>query len=243
MRSEKPFLGVLCWEEGGNPKGLEQLEALPGNSVNPLSYPFPVVFRRVRGANYDSILHNPNGDVLNAMVKEGMGMVNQGVRAVTTSCGFNAIFQRELAKALPVPVFTSTLMQIPFMLSSLGCGRLAVITASGKALKPEHFRAVGVEDMNPISIYGMDEQPEWSKIHLTPDQPLSLAAVEQEVISTAVRAQEENHGLGAILLECTDLPPFANAIRDRVNIPVFDFSTMITFIHAACTSSFQNTKG
>jgi hypothetical protein len=240
MRYEKPFIGVLCWEEGGNPKGLEQLESLPGNSVNPESYPFPVIFRRVKGANYNSVLHNPHSGILDVMVSDGMAMVEQGVRAIITSCGFNAIFQKKLAKALPVPVFTSTLIQIPFILSSIGCKKLAVITASKQALKPAHFGAVGVEDMSGIEIYGMDEQPEWSKIHLTPDQPLSIKTVEKEVISTAVTAQKEIPELGAILLECTDLPPFAPAIREAVKVPVYDLSTMITLIHASFFSSLKN---
>ncbi len=237
MGSQKPFLGVLCWEEGGNPKGLEQLESLPGNSVNPDSYQFPVLFRRVSGANYDSVLHNPHGDILDAMVIEAMTMVNKGVRAIITSCGFNAIFQKELARALPIPVFTSTLMQTPFILSSIGSKKLAVITASKQALRPEHFVAVGQEDMSRIEIYGMDEQPEWSKIHLTPDQPLSTDTVAKEVVSTAVAAQTEIPDLGAILLECTDLPPFAGAIRDKIHLPVFDLSTMVTLIHASFFAS------
>lgn len=233
----------MCWEEGGNPKGLEQLESLSGNSVNPDSYPFPVLFRRVPGANYDSVLHNPHGDILDAMVIEAMEMVKKGVRAIITSCGFNAIFQKEMARALPVPVFTSTLMQTSFILSSIGSKKLAVITASKKALKPEHFAAVGQEDMGRIEIYGMDEQPEWSKIHLAPDQPLSIDTVAKEVVATAVTAQKETPDLGAILLECTDLPPFATAIRDSLQIPVFDLSTMVTLIHASLSfspfSSFQ----
>jgi len=239
MKSEKPFLGVLCWEKGGNPKGLEQLEALPGNSMNTVSYPFPVVFRRVPGANYDSVLHNPTQALLDAMVVEGMAMAEQGVRAIITSCGFNAVFQKKLAMAMPVPVFTSTLMQVPFILSSLGAGRLAVITASKNALKPGHFEAVGVEDMSRIKIYGMDEQPEWGKIHLAPDQSLSLETVSKEVVSLAVTAQNQMPELGAILLECTDLPPFAGPIREATGLPVFDLSTMITLIHASLSSSSQ----
>ena len=233
MISEKPFLGVLCWEKGGNPKGLQQLEALPGNSVNPDTYPFPVIFKRVKGANYDSVLHNPTNDLLDAMVIEGMAMVKQGVRAIITSCGFNAIFQKKLSKAMPVPVFTSTLMQIPFILSSLGSKKLAVITASKKALKPEHFRAVGLKDLSRIQIYGMDEQPEWGKIHLTPDHPLSLEIISDEVVSLAEIAQKQTPKLGAVLLECTDLPPFANAIRKKIGLPVFDLPTMITLIRAS----------
>lgn len=231
MQSHIPFLGVLCWEEGGSPKGLEQLESLVGNSTNPATYSFPVVFRKVKGANYHSVVQAPHLGLIDAMVREGEKMVELGVRAIITSCGFNAIFQRELAEALPVPVFTSALMQIPFILASIGGKKLAVITASKSTLRVEHFRAVGVHDMHAIEIYGMEVMPEWSKISRSPNQPLAMEKIEDEVVSLATLAKQEHPDLGAILLECTDLPPFADAVRKSVNLQVYDLLSMVALIH------------
>ena len=231
MQTSKPFLGVLCWEQRGNPKGLEQLESLPGNSTNPLSYPFPVIFQRVVGANYHSVLVAPDRKLLGPMVKAAEFMIALGVRAIITSCGFNAIFQRELSGALPVPVFTSALMQIPFIGTSINGKKLLVITASKQDLKDDHFHAVGVTDMRGIEIYGMDEMPEWSKISRSPDQPLSIEKVETEIVSLAVTAKKEHPDLGAVLLECTDLPPFAKAVRQALDLQVYDLSTMVALIH------------
>ena len=230
MESRAPFLGVLCWEEGGNPKGLEQLESLSGNSINPLTYPFPVLFKRVAGANYQSVLVAPDGRLVGAMIKAAESMIDQGIKAIITSCGFNAIFQKELADALPVPVYTSALMQIPFVRASLGRKKLLVITASKQDLKVEHFQAVGVPDMRGIVIYGMDEMPEWSKISRSPNQLLSMDKIENEVVSLAAAAKKEHPDIGAILLECTDLPPFAEAVRKSVKLQVYDLLTMVALI-------------
>jgi len=231
MQSQTPFLGVLCWEEGGSPKGLEQLEILTGNSTNPLTYPFPVLFKKVAGANYQSVLVSPDTRLVGPMLKAAESMIAQGVKAIITSCGFNAIFQKELADALTVPVYTSALLQIPLIRASLGKKKLLVITASKQDLKPEHFHAVGVMDMHGIEIYGMEEMPEWSKISRFPDKPLSLEKVEDEVVSLAAVAKQEHPDLGAILLECTDLPPFANAVRKNLNLQVYDLLTMVALIH------------
>ena len=231
MQPQTPFLGVLCWEEGGSPKGLEQLESLTGNSTNPLTYPFPVIFKKVVGANYQSVLVSPDGRLVGAMVEAAESMIDQGVKAIITSCGFNAIFQKELADALKVPVYTSALLQIPFIRASLGRQKLLVITASKQDLRPEHFHAVGITDMHGIEIYGMEEMPEWSKISRSPDEPLSLEKVENEVVSVAAVAKQEHPDLGAILLECTDLPPFADAVRKAVNLQVYDLLTMVALIH------------
>ncbi|MBN1227018.1 MAG: aspartate/glutamate racemase family protein, partial [Deltaproteobacteria bacterium] len=96
MNSGGKSIGILCWEAGSSPRGLEQLESLVGNSVNPLSYDFPVVFRRVKGANIQTVLEDPDPEVLSRFIETGKAMISEGVKAITTSCGFNAIFQREL---------------------------------------------------------------------------------------------------------------------------------------------------
>jgi len=236
MQSQTPFLGVLCWEEGGSPKGLEQLETLTGNSTNPLTYPFPVLFKKVSGANYQSVLVSPDAQLVGPMLEAAESMIDQGVRAIITSCGFNAIFQKELADGLTVPVYTSALLQIPFIRASLGRQKLLVITASKQDLKPEHFHAVGVMDIHGIEIYGMEEMPEWSKISRSPDKPLLLEKVENEVVSVATVAKQVHPDLGAILLECTDLPPFANAVRKALNLQVFDLQTMVALIHKSFTT-------
>lgn len=89
---DKPEIGILCWEAGQSPRGLVQLEALKGNSTNPDSYNFPVRFYRVKGANIHTILENPDKTVLARMIEAGKEMLRDGIKAVTTSCGFNAIF-------------------------------------------------------------------------------------------------------------------------------------------------------
>ena len=236
MQSQTPFLGVLCWEDGGSPKGLEQLESLTGNSTNPLTYPFPVLFKKVAGANYQSVLVSPDAGLVGPMLETAESMIDQGVKAIITSCGFNAIFQKELADALNVPVYTSALLQIPFIRASLGKKKLVVITASKRDLKPDHFHAVGVMDMHGIEIYGMEEMPEWSKISRSPDKPLSMEKVEDEVVSLAALAKQEHPDLGAILLECTDLPPFADTVRKALNLQVYDLLTMVALIHKSFSS-------
>ncbi|MDF9445418.1 aspartate/glutamate racemase family protein, partial [Limosilactobacillus mucosae] len=37
--------------------------------------------------------------------------------------------------------------------------------------------------------------------------------------------------VGAILLECSDLPPYAAAIQAAAKRPVFDFITLINWLH------------
>ena len=107
-------IAILRWESGHVPQGLMQLEQLPGNSTNPASYPFPVKLVEVKGANTDTVILHPSQKLLEDMIQLAKELEKEGVPAITTSCGFNAIFQEALANAVDIPVFTSSLLQVPF---------------------------------------------------------------------------------------------------------------------------------
>jgi hypothetical protein len=233
-KDEKPIIGILCWEEGTAPRGLVQLESFKGNSTNPDSYDFPVIFSRVPGANIHTILEKPDIDVMKKMVTYGKKMIEEGARAIVTSCGFNAIFQKELAKSLTVPVATSSLMQIPFVATTLSPSQtVAVITANKKLLTRDHFQNAGVPDSLNVSVLGMEECLEWNKIFTSPDENIDLDIIREEVVSTASDALERDPSIGAFVLECTDLPPFSQGIRKMTGLPVFDFITMVRYLVAA----------
>ena len=142
ITSKVPLIGILCWEKGHVPRGLKQLEDLPGNSTNPDTFEFPVRYCRIKGANIHTVLENPSQKVLQSMISEARKMAKQGVRAITTSCGFNAIFQKELADSVDVPVFTSSLMQIPLVQNMLGKQQsVGVITAKKSTLSEKHLQS------------------------------------------------------------------------------------------------------
>ena len=224
----KQRIGILCWEGGQVAKGLLQLETLVGNSTNPASYAFPIVRKQVKGANVHTILDNPDREVAKAMVAA------DGVKAITTSCGFNAVFQRELASALDVPVFTSSLLQVPFVQQIVGeKGEVAIITAHKAALKPGHLEAVGITKTEGLHVFGLEECPEWGKMFTDFDAELDLEKIKGEVVGVALEALRQYPGIRAYVLECTDLPPFSAEIREKTGLPVFDIITLAHAVHAS----------
>lgn len=181
-----------------------------------------------------TILENPSREVLQTMIAEAKAMVAEGVRAITTSCGFNAIFQNELAEAVSVPVFTSSLLQVPLVQRMVGPeGKVVILTANKSALKPEHLEAVGITSTNNLYIYGLERCPEWSKISSSPNEDIDLNIVREEVVGIALEAYNAHPQSKAFVLECTDLPPFSGEIRNKTGLPVFDFITMVNHVYAA----------
>ncbi len=229
--SKTPLIGILCWEEGCSPRGLVQLEKFPGNSTNPETFEFPVKYSRVKGANIHTILENPCQEVLQSMITEARKMEEKGIEAITTSCGFNSIFQRELADSINIPVFTSSLMQIPLVQNMLRKQQaVGVITAKKSALSEQHLENVGVNKQMPIQIQGLETCAEWNKIFSSPDENIDISTVENDIVSRACSMMEVSN-IGAFVLECTDLPPFSNAVRKATGRPVFDFVTLTNFVY------------
>lgn len=229
-----PKIGILCWETGHVPRGLMQLESLVGNSTNPASYRYPVRLHPVRGANAHTVLENPSREVLAQMITDAQALAADGITAITTSCGFNAIFQAELASALSIPVFTSSLLQVPMVQRMLGPqAEVCIVTANASALRPEHLSAVGIMRTAGLHIVGLEPCVEWRRMFAEPDQDIDLALIEKEILSTCLAACAAHPAVRAFVLECTDLPPFSASIRQQTGLPVFDFITMINHLEAA----------
>lgn len=229
--NQSPKIAILRWESGFVPQGLMQLETMAGNSTNPASYPFPVRLVEVKGACVETVITHPSKELLQSMIAICRQLKEEGVQAVTTSCGFNAIFQKELADNAGIPVFTSALLQVPFAQAMVGRNHsVGVITANRASLTRAHMEACNITDDMNVFVMGLEDAPQWRKIFDQPDTPFDMDAVSEEILGVARRAAKEHPDLGAIVLECTDLPPYAARIRQELNVPVFDINSLVGYV-------------
>ena len=125
-------IGILC---------LESLFPKPrGHMRNPLTYGFPTVTRVIRGVDIPRLLFNPTPDLLEPFIQAAKELEADGVQAITGSCGFMARFQSQIAAELHIPVFLSSLLQLPLVRLMHGeKAEIGVLTASSQALTPAHF--------------------------------------------------------------------------------------------------------
>ena len=95
--------------------GILMLEArfprIPGDMGNATSWDFPVHYKIVRGASPDKVVRRNAEGLLPDFIAAAQELVADGVDGITTNCGFLSIFQHDIAKAVGVPVATSSLMQ------------------------------------------------------------------------------------------------------------------------------------
>src|SRR5438105_13367166 len=95
----------------GAPLGILMLEArfprIPGDMGNATTWPFPVLYRVVRGASPEKVVLQGARGLLPDFIAAAQELVHLGAEAITTNCGFLSLFQNELAEAAGVPVATS----------------------------------------------------------------------------------------------------------------------------------------
>ncbi|MBN1333044.1 MAG: aspartate/glutamate racemase family protein [Synergistales bacterium] len=207
---------------------------VPGNVGNATTFPFPVRYKEIRGSSIERLLNERDPELLKPFIEGAKELEAEGVRAITGACGFMALFQKQVAQAVQVPVFLSSLLQVPFIYRTLSSGqKIGIITANSKCLTDEHFANVGITPEMPVVIYGMEDQTEFYTSVLEEKGTMDSNLVEKEVVGVASKMIEENPEIAAILLECSDLPPYAQAVHAATGRPVFDFITMIKYVHSA----------
>jgi hypothetical protein len=206
---------------------------IPGDVANATTYDFPVRFQKVDGLTTKRVL-GKDQTTFEPLLAAAEELVLQGVRAVSGDCGFLALHQRRLAARLEIPVFLSSLLQIPFISGILGLDRkVGIITADSRSLDETLLKAVGVEPGENLVIRGMEDQEGFSKAVIMETGILDSDEIEREAVYVARKMVEEEPKVGALLLECSCLPPYGRAIQKVVDLPVFDYVTMINYVHSA----------
>lgn len=221
----------------GYPIGILLLDVwyplLPGNVVNASTYKYPVRHKLVPGATQVR-MHSGDPTLLDDLIKAGKELELEGVRAIVGACGYFGHFQPELAAALDVPVFLSSMLQIPWIKAGLKPQqKIGVLCADAPSLTPGILKKCGVADPSVCVIAGLGDEPEFSAILKSDRGCFNNKLLRQEVIAAAVKLVRDNPDIGAILLECSDMPPYAADVQRAVRLPVFDFITMINWVHNA----------
>jgi len=230
--------GIQNQQVGGYPVGIVFIEQvnyplMPGNVVNAWTYDFPVRMKAVENLTNDRLFNNDK-TIADDVIAAAKHMVEKdGVRAICSACGFFGNFQQEVSEALDVPVAMSSLVQLPWIKSIIKPGKkVGILTANGGALTPTLFENCGISDYSDIAVKDMLSSKEFAAV-VDMRGHFDNGIARQEIITAARELVEENDDIGAILLECSDMPPYASDIQAVTGLPVFDFITLIKWLESA----------
>ena len=206
---------------------------IPGDIGNGLTWPFPVHYRVVPGAAPERVVMRRAEGLHNVFIDAARDLVAMGCDGITTNCGFLSLLQKDLAAAIEVPVATSALMQHGMIQSLLPPGkRVGILTVSATSLTEDHLAAAAV----PIdtTVVGTDEAgEEFSRVLLGNEERLDVEAAERDLLEATDVLLRRDPAVGAILLECTNMTPYAAAIGHHTGLPVFDMYGFIRWFQSA----------
>lgn len=231
----------MAIEYGGKPVygavlGILMLEArfprIYGDIGNATTWPFPVQYRVVKGASPDQIVRKDPMRLVDDFIAAAQDLVASGCDGITTNCGFLALTQERISRAVPVPVATSSLMQIPMVQSLMRPDKkVAVLTISKSTLTPAHLLAAGVTNLDEVPVYGTDGGRAFTRCILDDHEEIDFEACRQDMIDAARDIVETDRNIGAIVLECTNMVPYARDVRKVTGLPVYSIYSFVNWFH------------
>ncbi|MCY4461981.1 MAG: aspartate/glutamate racemase family protein [Albidovulum sp.] len=203
-----------------------------GDMANANTWPFPVQYRIVRGASPERVIRRRAEGLEDAFVEAARDLVAHGADGLTTNCGYLSLFQDRIKDATGVPVAASPLMQVPFVNAMLPAGKTAgILTISKTDLSADHLKAAGVPESTPIA--GTEGGREFTQKIVRDLPEIDFAQCRIDLLEAAGDLVGSNPNLGAIVLECTNMVPYAADIRKQTGLPVFSVYGFIAWFQSA----------
>lgn len=221
-------IGVLCLETA--------FTKIPGHIRNRATFGFPVLCKVVTGATPERVVSQADPSLLGPFIAAARELEAGGVAAITGACGFLVLFQQQLADSVSVPLFASSLIQLPMVHRMLRADQaVGLLVAKKESLTRRHLAAIGGEAI-PVRVAGMAGQPEFREVILQGQRTeLDVDRLRREVLAEVTQLARDHPEIGALIIECTDLVPFASDIQHAVGVPVFDIVTLTVMVHQSLT--------
>lgn len=213
-----------------------QFPRVPGDIGNARSYHFPVRYKVVKDAIPEKIMGDePDKGLLAPFIEAAQELEKEGVKAITTSCGFLAPFQRDLANAVNIPVFTSALMLAPLIRTMMNENQvLGVFTERARYMNEAHFQKVGWSTRDiPTAITGMPEDSPFPALFIGNQREGDRAVLKECMEELTRRHMAAHPNTGAILFECTNFGPFTKDVQAIAKVPVYGINQLLEFVASA----------
>lgn len=202
-----------------------------GDGGNLRTWPFPVLARVIEGASPSDVVRDDARGLVERFASAACEMVADGADGIVTNCGFLILHQRRIAKACAAPVASSALLQLPWLERILPPDRRAgVVTVDAASLGLRHLECAGARADTPIE--GVASDGQFARTLLEDETRLDVERAREEVVDAARRLQRRCPDLGAIVLECTNMPPYAADIASATGLPVYDFHSLVIWFGA-----------
>ncbi|KAI0593985.1 hypothetical protein F4775DRAFT_596678 [Biscogniauxia sp. FL1348] len=207
-----------------------------GDPFNEKTWPFPIIREKADNSSETQVVSKSYDDAfIDRFVDAGKRLAQRGAVGIITSCGFLAMAQPELAARLPIPIATSALVQIPSILTLLSATRtVGILTYDDARLGTAQLDKLGIPS-GRCHIRGVPASGGLRQ-HIQHGAEYVHEDISRQLVEIARDMVAEHPDIAAICLECTNMPPFSEAIQDAVGLPVYDAHTMGCWFYSGLVS-------
>lgn len=194
----------------------------PGDIGHPETFSragIPVRYLRVANASPVRVVIEADAALHTPFVAAMQRLAAEGATLISTSCGFLAAQQALFARAVAVPVVSSSLLQCAAL------ERPGIVTFDAASLTPAVLQGAGVPPGTPVQ--GLPPGCELHRRILGNEPQLDTNAAEQDVVQSALRLVAQHPDIRHIVLECTNMPPYREAVQRATGRPVHDIETLL----------------
>jgi Asp/Glu/hydantoin racemase len=213
---------------------------IPGDIGNANTFRYPVCYHVVKGASTDRIMaKDPDPKLIDPFVEGARELERNGVKIITTSCGFLGPFQPYLADAVKIPVVATSLIQVPTVAAMIGKNRkVAVLAEKAHLMTENHFSGAGwsSNDINVV-VHGMPEDAYFPTVFIGNSLKADTERLKADMVGLGKSLKAKHPDVGAVVCECTNFVPFNPSLQAVVGVPVFD---IVTLVHSVCDASIRN---
>ena len=168
-----------------------------------------------------------------AFGKAVQGLAQNGASAITTSCGFLVLWQKDLQSLTSVPVMTSSLCLLPELL--LKEDQVGVLSIDANSLTPMHWQGAGVFEgqLSRLVVRGLPPDSHFCRSILGNQAKMDAQLAQREVLAAALQLKQSAPHLKTLVLECTNLPPYQAAIEVATGLKVLSLRDVPALLSAA----------
>mmetsp|Transcript_34702 Transcript_34702/g.68529 ORF Transcript_34702/g.68529 Transcript_34702/m.68529 type:complete len:328 (-) Transcript_34702:323-1306(-) len=218
-----PKLGVLRLDYNYPPA--------PGDIDHPDSFSYPVIYKVIPGLTFEIC---QSGVVSKQVEKDILMSVEylekHNVKGIVGDCGFMLFFQRLVRNHTRLPVCLSPLSLVPSVDTFFGLSRcsgaclLIILTANASSLETLHPLMKRECSVDPTDtshmIVGCEDLPGFEAVALGTE--VNTVVVQEHVVKRCKQLVAERPEIAGFLFECTELPHYADAVREATGLPVWD---------------------
>lgn len=213
----------------------------PGDVRNASAFPFPMQYEVAEGVDIWALVHEEDkSPCLEPIRRAAKKLEKMGCRAIAAECGYFAWFQKDIAGMVDVPVFMSSLLQVPLAQQLIGPDKVVgILVARQGPLRPAHLERVGIQPGSNYVVSGAEDDgrcPEFEHLWYAPGRTDPPGAyyrkAETEFVQVAVDFYKAHPNMGAMMLECTGMQPFARAVQREIDIPIFSWGTLLDYAYS-----------